>query len=115
MAKSIVVTKKKTGQTPDRSGHAIGERWNDSELALIDKWIKATDADLSRGEAIRRLVEIGLTRTPASAPRERVRGSKVAGQQIDRMVDQSATPEERDRRKRRLLKGPREFRAMREK
>src|SRR5262245_9499033 len=37
----------------------------------------------------------------------------MAGQEIDRQSDPSATEEERQRRKRRLLKGPKEFRDVR--
>src|SRR5438445_13846697 len=37
----------------------------------------------------------------------------TAGQEIDRLSDPSATEEERQRRKRRLLKGPKEFRDVR--
>jgi hypothetical protein len=37
----------------------------------------------------------------------------MAGQEIDRLSDPSATKEERQRRKRRLLKGPKEFRDVR--
>ena len=37
----------------------------------------------------------------------------MAGQEIDRLSDPSATDEERQRRKRRLLKGPKEFRDVR--
>ena len=39
----------------------------------------------------------------------------MAGQKIDRLSDPSATEEERQRRKRRLLKGPKEFRDVRRK
>ena len=38
---------------------------------------------------------------------------EMAGQEIDRLSDLSATEEERQRRKRRLLKGPKEFRDIR--
>jgi hypothetical protein len=38
----------------------------------------------------------------------------MAGKEIDRQADQSASDEERASRKRRLLKGPKEFRDMRE-
>ena len=38
---------------------------------------------------------------------------EMAGQEIDRLSDPSATEEERQRRKRRLLKGPKEFRDVR--
>ncbi len=37
----------------------------------------------------------------------------MAAQQIDKLVDPSATTEERHARKRRLLKGPKEFRDIR--
>jgi hypothetical protein len=37
----------------------------------------------------------------------------MAGEEIDRLSQQSATPEEREIRKRRLLKGPKEFRDIR--
>ena len=39
----------------------------------------------------------------------------MAGQEIDRLSDPSATEEERQLRKRRLLKGPKEFRDVRSK
>ena len=39
----------------------------------------------------------------------------MAGQEIDRLSDPSATEQERQRRKRRLLKGPKEFRDVRSK
>jgi len=38
----------------------------------------------------------------------------MASQQIDKLGDLSATVEERQSRKRRLLKGPKEFRDIRE-
>jgi hypothetical protein len=38
------------------------------------------------------------------------KAAKMAGQEIDRLGDQTATREERARRKRQLIKGPREFR-----
>ena len=54
-----------------------------------------------------------------SAPRAGVRTGRagkaraMAGREIDRLSDPSATEEERQRRKRRLLKGPKEFRDVR--
>jgi hypothetical protein len=38
----------------------------------------------------------------------------MAGQQIDKLADSIETPEERQQRKRRLLKGPTEFRIFAE-
>jgi hypothetical protein len=37
----------------------------------------------------------------------------LAGQQIDKLSDQSATAEDQEERKNRLLKGPKEFRDIR--
>jgi hypothetical protein len=39
--------------------------------------------------------------------------ANLAGQVIDRLADHSATSEERETRKRKLLKGPKEFQNMR--
>jgi ribosomal protein S27E len=47
-------------------------------------------------------------------PRKRAaRAQEMAAQEIDRLIDPSAPDEERQRRKRRLLKGPKEFRDVR--
>src|ERR1700743_605443 len=60
MAKKTVVTKKKRGPAPTGKGTQVGERWHPPELAAIDAWIARSSEDLPRGQAIRRLVEIGL-------------------------------------------------------
>jgi hypothetical protein len=63
MAKSIgVITKKKRGRpVTTGKGTLIGVRLLDEPLSTLDAWIaKQQEADLSRPEAIRRLVEIGL-------------------------------------------------------
>jgi hypothetical protein len=49
----------------------------------------------------------------AARPKEAGRAREMAGREIDRLIDPSATDEERQRRKRRLLKGPKEFRDIR--
>jgi hypothetical protein len=41
------------------------------------------------------------------------KASEMAAQEIDRLIDPSAPDEERQRRKRRLIKGPKEFRHLR--
>jgi hypothetical protein len=79
----------------------------------IDVWgNKQQKPAQSRSEAIRRLVEAGLARAKA-ARAGRTKSADMAGQTIDRLTDPAATPEEKDQRKRRLLKGPTEFRDMR--
>jgi hypothetical protein len=48
-----------------------------------------------------------------SAKMRAAKASDMAAKEIDRLIDPSAPDEERQRRKRRLLKGPREFRDLR--
>jgi len=68
----------------------------------------------SRTDAIRRLVELGLTikttTRPVSTPGRRLRALELATKAIEKMIDPSAPPEERAERRRRLTKGPIEFR-----
>ena len=62
MGKSIRVTTKKRRGRPATTGKGtqIGERWHPPEIAAIDKWIASQGEEITRGQAIRRLVEIGL-------------------------------------------------------
>ena len=65
-------------------------------------------------EAIRRLVELGLKvkaqARPVSKPGRRLRAQELATKAIEKIIDPSAPPEERAQRRRRLTKGPSEFR-----
>jgi hypothetical protein len=96
----------------------VGERWHPPELAAIDKWISATGEKMTRGQAIRRLVELGLKMKPAAKavakpvgkPGRRLRARELAAEVIEKMIDPAAPPEERAQRRRRLTKGPPEFR-----
>ena len=45
--------------------------------------------------------------------RSQRKAAEMASREIDRLADQAATSEEQVQRKRRLIKGPREFRDMR--
>ena len=64
MAKSITVNANKTKRgrpVTTGTGTIVGVRMLDSPLAAVDAWIaKQNEPDLSRPEAIRRLVELGL-------------------------------------------------------
>jgi len=51
---------------------------------------------------------------PQQSQKSASKATDMAGQQIDKLGDASATNEERQTRKRRLLKGPKEFRDIRE-
>ena len=68
-------------------------------------------------EAMRRLIELGLSSAPRATPKASARtaakASQLAGQMIDMLGDGSAPVEEREKRKRRLVKGPPEFRELR--
>lgn len=52
---------------------------------------------------------------PKIARRKQARrkAAEMAGREIDRLGDQTATSKERAQRKRSLIKGPREFRGLR--
>ena len=63
MGKSIrVITKKRRGRpVTTGKGTLVGVRLLDEPLASLDAWIgKQREPDLSRPEAIRRLIELGL-------------------------------------------------------
>jgi hypothetical protein len=68
-------------------------------------------------KAIRRLVELGLKAKaparPVSKPGRRLRAQELATKAIEKIIDLSAPPEERAQRRRRLTKGPTEFREAR--
>jgi hypothetical protein len=73
------------------------------------------DDQATRPEAIRRLVELGLTVKPALRPSAKAaaRAAELAAKVIDRHIDPKAPIEEREVRKQRLLKGPPVFRDSR--
>ena len=77
-------------------------------------WAAKQDDQPTRPEAIRRLVEFGLTvKTPAQPigkPGRRLRAQELATKAIEKIIDPAAPPEEQAQRRRRLTKGPAEFR-----
>jgi Arc/MetJ-type ribon-helix-helix transcriptional regulator len=92
----------------------VSARLPQSMINQVEEWAARNDA--TRSEAIRRLVELGLAGAQPPRKRSKKAASKareMAGQEINRLSDQSLPVEERERRKRRLTKGPSEFRDMR--
>jgi hypothetical protein len=91
-------------------------RWQDDLLSAIDIWREKHEV-VTRPDAIRRLVEIGLeVKTPArpvSKPGRRLRAQELAAKAIEKIIDPAAPLEARTERKRRLTKGPSEFRETR--
>jgi hypothetical protein len=117
MTKSIRDSKKsrpKIGRPKTTGpGQAQVVRMHDQQIAAIDAWIALQGAEISRPEAIRRLVELGLivrtkSKQPPAARAERAK--ELAAKAIEKIIDPSATSEERAQRRRRLTKGPSEFR-----
>ena len=120
MARSIRVTAKKKRGRPATTGTGaqVGERWHPHELAAIDIWIASSaDPSITRGHAIRRLVALALAgkTNPEQRRSEKnvAKAKDLAAKTIDRLSDSAAHPEEQASRKRRLLKGPEEFREVR--
>lgn len=95
----------------------IGVRCHDSLLGEIDQWRASQPDQPTRATAIRSLAEIGLSKSTKkprpTSPERASKASKLAGERIDHLGDKSATEDDRQQRKRRLLKGPEELRDMR--
>ena len=115
MAKSNKVVPKKGGGRPATGRDPVTAIRLSKELReTVDRWADKQDDQPGRSEAIRRLVELGLTikttTRPVSKPGRRLRAQELATTAIEKMIDPSAPPEERAQRRRRLTKGPTEFR-----
>jgi hypothetical protein len=70
---------------------------------------RGTKRELNRSEAIRRLVELGLTvkqKAKQPSPARAARAKELAAKAIDKMIDPSAPPEERAQRRQRLRGRP---------
>jgi hypothetical protein len=97
---------------------ALEMRLGRSFLKTVDEWRRKQKDLPSRAEAIRRLVERGLANQPPArqlSKGAKRKAAKMAGREVDRLGDQTATRKQRARRKRQLVKGPREFRDIRNK
>jgi hypothetical protein len=91
--------------------------FDQATIDAIDKWRAKQKPLLNASEAIRRLLELGLATTMPAKRTSKKSAAKAAGlaaETVDHLVDPTASPEDRAQRKRRLLKGPSEFREMRE-
>ena len=109
--RSVTVRKKKRAAPATGKGTPIGLRLAPATLARVDRWAASQQDDPSRPEAIRRLVDLGLGIAQRAGVRTRkaAQAAEMASEEIDRLGDVSATDEERQLRKRRLIKGPKEF------
>jgi len=116
MKKSISVNRKSRGRPKKKGGvyPVTAVRLSPAIGGEVDKWASSQSDLPTRSEAIRRLVELGLKAKmpvrPVSKPGSRARAQELAGSTIEKIIDPSAPPEERNQRRRRLTKGPPEFR-----
>jgi hypothetical protein len=93
----------------------IGFRADPELRTDIEKWAKGQPDKPKLSDAVRRLVELGLTAKTKSAPSERQRAAfaELASKAIDSLTTGMPDNDEKASRKRRLLKGPEEFRSLR--
>jgi hypothetical protein len=115
MKKSIkVAPKKRRGRPATGKDPHIAARMPPALIAEVEAW--ATANDTTRSDAIRQLVEIGLSTGKAQAQtpvRISAKAKRLAGQALDDMADPRASTTEQADRKQDLIKGPEEFRSVR--
>jgi hypothetical protein len=119
MVRSISRTGKRGRGRPRVNPTSIHLSLSPVQLEEVDNWIARQNDMPSRPEAIRRLLAMALgntTETSASRGSKRMaaKASEMALSTLARLGDTSAAPDEQAKRKRRLLKGPSEFRKMRD-
>jgi hypothetical protein len=116
MRRQSVKPQKKRGPPATGKGTPIMVRLQPERLRALDTWASSQEDNPSRPEAIRRLLELALGHaTPRGHLSDKSRGeaSTHASKTIDRLTDKTASPEEQENRKRKLIKGPLEFRDIR--
>jgi len=98
----------------------IGVRVDADFLRMVDEWRRKQDDVPTRPEAIRRLVEIGMSKsTSPKKPRVLSTSKQGAERAVELAADvigkqmPNTTNEEKATRRRRLIKGPSEFRNVR--
>ncbi|WP_229166451.1 hypothetical protein [Bradyrhizobium altum] len=100
----------------------MGFRASPEMRASVVRWAEYQPDLPSLSEALRRLVELGLTistkpqperddRRGHEGPRQRAR--ELAGVAIDKATDPAASADDQASRKRKLIKGPEEFQKVR--
>ena len=116
MKKSISRTEKRGRGRPATNPTSIHLTLEPGPLSEVDRWTEKQKEQLSRPEAIRRLVEIGLTvrtksKQPTTARAERAK--TLAWKTLESLTLAAADDDEKTSRKRRLIKGPEEFQGVR--
>jgi hypothetical protein len=115
--RAAALSKLKREAQPIGEGKLIAVRIQFSQMSVLDSWIANQPDQPSRPEAIRRLVKRALTRTTDRRPTIKGtarKASQLASREIEGLVDKSQPATEQRRRKRRLIRGPKEFRNIRD-
>ena len=112
MKKSIRVKSKKRGRPATGKDPLVGARLPPALIAQLDAW--ASRGSIGRSEAMRRLLERALASESQDdlGAAEAQKASELADRTAERLVNKSMPPEEQQRRKRALIKGPKEFREI---
>jgi hypothetical protein len=109
--------KGKRGRPPTGKGEPLLVRVRPFQLAALDAWIARQSPKPTRAEAIRTLVDAGLSVTAVGTGRTSKeatnKASKFASRAIDAAGDKAIPSSERAQRKRALIHGPKEFRDIR--
>ncbi len=103
MKRQSATAPKKRGPPATGKGEPILVRLQPAQLADLDAWIALLEQALAVSQPVK-----------SRTQKARSTALDLASTQVDRLLDPSAPDEERQRRKRRLLKGPKEFRDMRD-
>lgn len=117
MAKSnTVLHKKGRGRPATGRDPVTALRLPAALTKSVEAWASQQENKPNRSEALRRLVELGLTvkgTARQSSSSQKVRAKEMAGIAIDKLTDPGASPDDQAVRKRRLLQGPSAFRETR--
>ena len=115
MKKARTVKQKVMGRPRTGIRPLMGFRADDITRASIVKWAENQPDTPTLSEAIRRLVDLGLAVKTRSAPSDRQRAAiaDLASKAIDSLTVETTDNNEKASRKRRLIKGPEEFREVR--
>jgi hypothetical protein len=116
MMKAIPAKQKPVGRPATGITPMMGFRASPVLRAQIVRWAELQPDMPTLSESTRRLVELGLTvktktKQPSAARADRAK--ELATKAIEKIIDPTAPPKERAQRRRRLTKGPTEFREAR--
>jgi hypothetical protein len=113
MKKSKSVKQKRIGRPRTGIKPLMGFRAEAAMRAEVARWAENQPDMPTLSEAIRRLVELGLTVRTKAKQRSQARANRakeLATKAIEKISDPAAPPEELAQRRRQLTKGPSEFR-----